>query len=132
AASEIELIDLPPDELLQRLRDGKVYVPDQAVRAIDKFFRKGNLTALRELTMRRAAQRVDDQMSAYMQTRAIAGPWPAAEHLLVCISPGSLSERLVRSARRLADQLNADWHMLYVQTPTAPQLPQTQRDRLFK
>ena len=86
-AAEIELIDLPPDELLQRLKEGKVYVPDQAARAIQKFFRAGNLTALRELTMRRAAERVDDQMRAYMQTRAIPGPWPANERLLVCVSP---------------------------------------------
>ena len=80
-ATEIELIDLPPDELLQRLNEGKVYVPEQAARAIQKFFRAGNLTALRELTMRRAAERVDDQMRAYMQTRAIPGPWPAKDRL---------------------------------------------------
>ena len=77
AVTDIELIDLPPDELIKRLQDGKVYIPDQAQRAIEKFFRKGNLTALRELTMRRAAERVDDQMRAYMRTRAIPGPWPA-------------------------------------------------------
>ena len=76
-ADEIELIDLPPDELLQRLKEGKVYIPDQAARALEKFFRKGNLTALRELAMRRAADRVDNQMLDYMQTRAIPGPWPA-------------------------------------------------------
>jgi two-component system sensor histidine kinase KdpD len=105
--TDIELVDLPPEELLNRLRDGKVYIPDQAQRAIEKFFRKGNLTALRELAMRRAAERVDDQMRAYMQTRAIPGPWPAGERLLVCISPGALGERLIRTARRLADELNA-------------------------
>ncbi len=77
-ACEIEVIDLPPDELLNRLQEGKVYIPEQAARAIQKFFRKGNLTALREMTLRRAAERVDDQMRAYMQTRAIPGPWPAA------------------------------------------------------
>ena len=87
-ASDIELIDLPPEELLNRLKEGKVYVPEQAERAIQKFFRQGNLTALRELSMRRAAERVDEQMRAYMQTRAIPGPWPAGERLLVCISPG--------------------------------------------
>ena len=129
-ASEIELIDLPPDELLKRLGEGKVYVPDQAARAIEQFFRKGNLTALRELSMRRAAERVDDQMSAYMQTRAITGPWPATEHLLVCLSAGALSERLVRTARRLADQLNADWHALSVQTPAMLHQPQAEQDRL--
>jgi two-component system sensor histidine kinase KdpD len=84
------------------MQEGKVYVPEQAARAIQKFFRKGNLTALREMSLRRAAERVDDQMRAYMQTRAIPGPWPAAERLLVCISPSPLSEHLIRSARRLA------------------------------
>jgi two-component system sensor histidine kinase KdpD len=81
-ASEIEVIDLPPDELLARLQEGKVYVPEQAKRAIQKFFRKGNLSALRELSLRRAAERVDDQMRAYMRTRAIPGPWAAGERLL--------------------------------------------------
>src|SRR5512140_2302558 len=107
--TDIELIDLPPDELIKRLNDGKVYVPDQAQRAIEKFFRKGNLTALRELSMRRAAERVDDQMRAYMQTRAIQGPWPATERLLVCLSGSPLGERLVRHTRHLADELKAEW-----------------------
>ena len=101
-AAEIELVDLAPPELLQRLREGKVYVPDMAQRAIEQFFNEGNLYALRELALRRAAERVDDQMLAYMQTRAIPGPWAASEHLLVCIGPGPLSERLVRTARRQA------------------------------
>ncbi len=111
------MIDLPPDELLVRLQEGKVYVPDQAARAIQKFFRKGNLTALRELSLRRAAERVDDQMRAYMQTRAIPGIWAAGERLLVCISPSPLSEKLVRNTRRLADELKAEWIALYVETP---------------
>ncbi len=93
-ANELELVDLPPEELLTRLREGKVYVPDQAARAIQDFFRKGNLTALREMTMRRAAERVDDQMRSYMQNQAIAGPWAAAERLLVCISPNPLGSDL--------------------------------------
>jgi len=117
AVTDIELIDLPPDELIQRLQEGKVYVADQAVRAIQKFFRKGNLTALRELTMRRAAERVDDQMRAYMLGAAIPGPWPAGERLLVCISPGTLGERLIRTGRRLADELKVEWTVLYVETP---------------
>jgi two-component system sensor histidine kinase KdpD len=127
-ANEIELIDLPPEELLTRLREGKVYVPDQAARAIQDFFRKGNLTALREMTMRRAAERVDDQMRSYMETQAIAGPWAAAEHIMVCISPNPLGERLVRSARRLADELKAEWIAVYVQTPHDSTLPQDKRD----
>ena len=127
-ANELELVDLPPEELLTRLREGKVYVPDQAARAIQDFFRKGNLTALREMTMRRAAERVDDQMRSYMQNQAIAGPWAAAERLLVCISPNPLGERLIRSARRLADELNAEWTAVYVQTPHDITLPQQKRD----
>jgi len=129
-ASEIEVIDLPPDELLTRLKEGKVYVPEQAARAIQKFFRKGNLTALREMSLRRAAERVDDQMRAYMQTRAIPGPWPAAERLLVCISPSPLSEHLVRSARRLAGELNAEWMVVYVETPQLATIPPEKRERV--
>ncbi len=129
-ASEIELIDLAPDELLQRLKDGKVYVPDQAARAIEKFFRKGNLTALREIALRRTADRVDDQMRAYMETRAIAGPWAAKERLLVCVSPGALSERLIRTARRLADELDAEWFAMYVETPNHVRLTRPQRGRI--
>lgn len=129
-ASEIEVIDLPPDELLTRLQEGKVYVPDQAVRAIQKFFRKGNLTALREMSLRRAAERVDDQMRAYMQTRAIQGIWAAGERLLVCISPSPLSERLVRTTRRLADELNAEWIALYVETPQFASMSPEKRGRV--
>ena len=128
--TDIELVDLPPEELLTRLKDGKVYIPEQAERAIQKFFRQGNLTALRELSMRRAAERVDDQMRAYMQTQSIPGPWPAGERLLVCISPGALSERLIRTARRLADELNAEWIAIFVETPQQAKLSQAQRDRI--
>lgn len=131
-ATEIELIDLPPDELLQRLKEGKVYVPEQAARAIEKFFRLGNLTALRELVMRCAAERVDEQMRAYMQTRAIPGPWPAKERLLVCIGPSPFSERLVRAGRRLADELDAEWFAVYVETPDHYRLPQNQKDRISR
>ena len=128
--NDIELVDLPPDELIKRLQAGKVYVSDQAQRAIEKFFRKGNLTALRELAMRRAAERVDVQMRAYMRTSAIPGPWPASERLLVCISPGALGERLIRTARRLADELNAEWFAIYVETPDEGRLSQEQRDQV--
>ena len=103
-ASEIEVVDLPPQELLQRLREGKVYVPDQACAGHPAVLPRGNLTALRELALRRTAERVDEQMRAYMQTRAIPGPWPASERLLVCVSrsPGRATGR---AARRLADEL---------------------------
>lgn len=129
-ADEIELIDLPTDELLQRLKDGKVYISDQAMRALEKFFRKGNLTALRELSLRRAANRVDNQMLNYMQHEAIAGPWPAAEHILVCISSHPLAERLIRSGRRLAEDLNAEWFVLFIETPQHLKMPAENRARV--
>lgn len=131
-ANKIELVDLPPDELMQRLKEGKVYVPDQAARASERFFRPGNLTALREMTLRQAAARIDEQMRAYMRTRAIPGPWPAGERLLVCVSPSPFSERLVRAARRLADPLNAKWYALYVETPEHAQLKEADRDRIAR
>src|SRR5271157_454796 len=130
SASEIELIDLPPDELLQRLKEGKVYIPEQASRAAEKFFRKGNLTALRELSMRRAADRVDDQMLDYMETREISGPWPAKEHLMVLISSHPLSERLVRAGRRLSEELNADWDVVYIETPDRVRFSPTHSERV--
>jgi len=129
-ATEIELVDLPPDELLKRLKEGKVYVPDEVARATAGFFREGNLIALRDLTMRTAAERVDEQMRAYMQVHAIRGPWPTAERLLVCISPSPIGAGLVRTARRLAFQLNAEWFAIYVETPDDVRLSPEQRDRL--
>ncbi len=129
-ASEIEVIDLPPDELLTRLEEGKVYIPDQAARAIQKFFRKGNLSALREMSLRRAAERVDNQMRAYMRTSAIAGPWPATDRLLVCISPSPLAEKLIRTTRRLADEIGAEWFAIYVEVASRPELNPANRERI--
>ncbi len=131
-ASEIEVVDLPPDELLTRFQEGKVYVPDQAKRAIQKFFRKGNLSALREMSLRRAAERVDSQMRVYMRTRAIPGPWPAAERLLVCISGSPLSEKLVRTTRRLSDELDAEWFAVHVDVTSKPELDPINLDRIGK
>lgn len=115
-ADQIVLVDLPPEELIQRLHEGKVYVPEQAQRAVRKFFRAGNLTALRELALRQAARRVDEQMTAYMQTRAITGPWAAGERLMVCISPSPLSQKLIRTTCRLAGELDAEWLAVYIET----------------
>ncbi|MGA7628576.1 MAG: DUF4118 domain-containing protein, partial [Methanoregula sp.] len=129
-ASEIEVIDLAPPELLQRLREGKVYVPDMAARAIEQFFNEGNLYALRELALRRAAERVDNQMLAYMQTRSIPGPWPVGEFLLVCIGPGPLAERLIRTARRQADRINARWCAIYIETPTHHRLSREAKEQV--
>ena len=116
-ANEIELVDLPTDELLNRLREGKVYVSEQASRALEKFFRKGNLTALRELSLRRAADRVDNQMLNYMHIQSIPGPWPAGDRIMVCLSSHPMGERLLRVGRRLADELRAEWYVVFVETP---------------
>ncbi len=129
SATEIEMVDLPPDELLKRLKEGKVYIPEQIAPATEAFFRKGNLTALRELTMRIAGKHVDEQTLAYMKTHGISGPWPSGEHLLVCISPSPVGTRLVRNARRLAYQLGAEWFAIYVETPDAHLSP-NQQERL--
>lgn len=130
--TEIELIDLPPPELLQRLKEGKIYVPELAARAIEQFFNEGNLYALRELTLRRAAERIDDQMRAYMQIRAISGPWAVGESLLVCIGPSPLSERLVRTARRQADHMNAHWSAIYVETPSHRRLSKESKEQVWR
>jgi two-component system sensor histidine kinase KdpD len=129
-AYEIELVDLPTDELLQRLRDGKVYFPDQAMRALEKFFRTGNLTALRELSLRRAAERVDSQMLDYMHTQSIPSPWPVGNRIMVCISSHPMGERLVRAGRRLADDLNAEWYVVFVETPGHLRMPAQNRLRI--
>ncbi|OAP41185.1 histidine kinase [Sinorhizobium glycinis] len=114
-ADEVLLVDLPPAELIDRLKEGKVYLPDSAKRAVDNFFRLGNLTALRELALRRTADRVDDQMVDYLKQNAIEGPWPAGERLLVCIGPDPLSEKVVRTASRLASGLNAGWIVVSIE-----------------
>ena len=129
-AHEIELIDLPIDELLGRLEAGKIYIPAQAEQALRRFFRPGNLTALREMALRRAAERVDEQMRSYMQSHAIPGPWPAGERLLVCVGPSPLSERLVRTTRRLARRLDAEWIAAYVETPNRAQLLEAEEERV--
>jgi len=129
-ASEIELIDLPPDDLIQRLRQGKVYMPEQAGRAITHFFSKGNLTALRELSMRIAAERIDAQMVNYMRAHAIPGPWPAQDRLLVCLNEAPVAKRLVRTARRMAERQRIPWIALYVRTPHYESLPEAAKDRI--
>ncbi len=127
---EVELIDLPPDDLLQRLRDGKIYIPDQAREAVENFFRKGNLIALRELALRVTAQHVDAEMRDYMRDHAIRQTWPVRERLLVCIGPSPSSIRLVRAAKRMAEGLGAEWIVAYVETPAHARLPQEARDRV--
>jgi len=118
-ADEIELIDLPPEELLQRLREGKVYVADLAERARENFFRKGNLLALRELALRRTAERVDAQMQDYRRIKGVKEVWPAAERIMVCVGANPRSIRLIRAAKRMSAGLRADWIAVYVEAPTA-------------
>jgi two-component system sensor histidine kinase KdpD len=130
AADEIEVIDLTPAELMQRLRDGKVYIPAQAERALRNYFTPGNLTALRELALRRAAQQVDDQLLSHMRANAIQGPWPAGERVLVCISEDLRSAGLVRYAKRMADRLRAPWTVLYLETPRVLDLSTVEKDRI--
>src|SRR6201991_1187277 len=129
-ADAVELIDLTPDDLIQRLKEGKVYVPKQAERALEHYFSPGNLTALRELALRRTAERVDEQLLTHMQANAIAGPWAAGERILVCLSEDPRSAGLVRYTRRLADRLHAPWTAISIETRRSLQLTDEQRDRL--
>jgi two-component system, OmpR family, sensor histidine kinase KdpD len=115
-ADEVELVDVSPDVLQQRLREGKVYVPEQAGQAIERFFRKGNLIALRELALRRTAERVDAQMRGYMAERGIRETWATGERLLVCLGPSASAARLVRTTRRMAARLHAEWMAVHVET----------------
>ncbi|MBC2775174.1 sensor histidine kinase KdpD [Rhizobium sp. AQ_MP] len=114
-ADEVLLVDLAPSELIERLKEGKVYLPESANRAVDRFFRLGNLTALRELALRRTADRVDDQMVDYLKQNAIDGPWATGERLLVCVGSDPLSEKVVRVASRLASGLNAPWLVVSIE-----------------
>ncbi|OIR19651.1 sensor protein KdpD [mine drainage metagenome] len=131
-ADEIELIDLPPDELLQRLKEGKVYLPQQAERAAQNFFRKGNLIALRELALRRTADRVDAQMRDYRDDHAIQNVWQVKERMLVCIGPGGNAENLVRAAYRLSQLLKAEWIVVYIETAKLQHLSRAQRDAILR
>lgn len=131
-ADEIELIDLSPDDLLQRLREGKVYAPQQAEQAMQSFFRRGNLMALRELALRRTAERVDSDMQVYRQDKAVEPVWPAGERLLVCISPSPMAARLVRAAKRMAAGLHAEWITVYIEAPHKAQLTEAARSRVIQ
>src|ERR1700751_4701204 len=129
-ADAIDLVDLTPDDLIQRLKEGKVYVPRQAERALQHFFSPANLTALRELALRRTADRVDEQLLAQMQAGAIPGPWAAGERILVCISEDPRAAGLVRYAKRLADRLHGPWTALYVEGQRSLQYTEEERDRI--
>jgi len=129
-ADDIEVVDLNPDDLIERLKAGKVYVPENAERALRHYFSRGNLTALRELALRRTADRVDDELLSHMRANAIAGPWAAGERVLVCVDENPRSAGLVRYAKRLADRLHAPWTALTIEGPRSAALSEAQRDRI--
>ncbi|HYM71486.1 MAG TPA: sensor histidine kinase KdpD [Stellaceae bacterium] len=129
-ADDIELVDLTPEDLIQRLREGKVYVPQHAERAINHYFRPGNLTALRELALRQTAQRVDEQMVDYMRAHSISGPWAAGERVLVGVNQDPSCATLIRYARRLADRLRAPWAAIHIETSRTLRLGEVERDRI--
>jgi len=128
-ADEVKLVDIPPDELLQRMREGRVYVSQQAERALENFFRKGNLIALRELALRKTADRVDLAMRDYRQEKAVRGAWAARERVLVAVGPDAQAERLVRAGKRTADRLDAEWLVVFVETPDLLRLSEHERNR---
>lgn len=129
-ADDIEVVDLTPQDLIQRLKDGKVYVSKQAERALKHYFSPGNLTALRELALRRTAERVDDQLLTHMQANAIPGPWGAGDRVLVCVSEDPRSTGLVRYAKRMADRLRATFTALNIETRRTLQLSEADRDQI--
>ncbi len=130
SADEVELVDLTPADLISRLREGKVYVREQAQRALRHYFSPGNLTALRELALRRTAERVDEQMLSYMREHAITGPWAAGERVIVCLDPSAAAANAVRAAKRTADGLDAELIALYVETDRHAILSEAERGHL--
>ncbi len=130
-ADEIILVDVTPDELIARLKAGKVYLPQQAERAAQNFFRKGNLIALREIALRRTAEHVEDDVRSYRVEQSIATVWNTQGAILACIGPRAGAEQTVRSAARLAGKLNVRWHVAYVETPRLQRLAMDGRDRIL-
>jgi len=131
-ADDVVLVDVPADELLARLKAGKVYLPEQIERAAGNFFRKGNLMALRELALRRTADRVEDDVQEYRTDQAIQRIWKTEASLLCCVGPAAGGEHVVRSSARLANQLAIEWTAVYVETPALQRLPATERERILK
>lgn len=131
-ADEIELIDLTPEKLLERLKEGKVYIPEKAKKAMQNFFRKGNLLALREMSLRYTAKRVDEDMLSYKQRYSITTPWPVDSKLLVGFSASPTSERLLRMTHRMASDMNAEWYAVYVESPQQIEIHEKSRNQLDK
>ncbi|TGE33029.1 sensor histidine kinase KdpD [Desulfosporosinus sp. Sb-LF] len=131
-AAQIQLIDIPPEELIQRFKDGKAFVPDQATEDLKKFFRPGNINALRELALRYTAQRVDRQLESYMQSHGIDGPWPTGEKILVCISSSPFSAQLIRIAKRMAERVQGEWFAVHVETLDRFPISEAEKDSMVK
>jgi two-component system sensor histidine kinase KdpD len=123
-ADEVQVIDIPLEELFERLKEGKVYIPRQAQRAMENFFQRGNLVALRELTLTHAARKMDTELLNYMRAKAISGPWPAGERLMVCIAPSPYAKQLLRKGYTIAKDSHAEWFAAYVSTPTLKEIPE--------
>ena len=129
-ADRVQLIDIAPQDLRQRLQDGKIYAAPQAERALQGFFREGNINALRELALRFTAQQVDQQMDEYMQNHAIKGPWPAMEKIMVCVSASPFSADLIRAAKRMAAAQKVDWYALHIHTGNDEEVQELNQERL--
>ncbi len=121
-ADEVQVIDIPLEELFERLKEGKVYIPKQAERAMQNFFQRGNLVALRELALTHAAHKMDAELLNYMRAKAISGPWPARERVMVCIAPSPYAKQLLRKGYQIAKDAHAEWHAVYVSTPALKEL----------
>jgi two-component system sensor histidine kinase KdpD len=121
-ADEVQVIDIPLEELFERLKEGKVYIPKQAERAMQNFFQRGNLVALRELMLTHAARKIDTELLNYMRAKAIAGPWPAGERVMVCIAPSPYAKQLLRKGYKIAQDAHAEWYAVYVSTPTLKEI----------
>lgn len=132
AADQVRLIDISPEELQKRLQEGKVYVKGQAERALQNFFRPGNINALREMALRFTANRVDQQMNEYMHDHAISGPWAATDKILVCVSASPFSTHLIRAAKRMARAMKAQWYAIYVENPDQSALSAQDHGRLMQ
>jgi two-component system sensor histidine kinase KdpD len=128
-ADEVQVIDIPLEELFERLKEGKVYIPKQAERAMQNFFQRGNLVALRELMLTHVAHKMDTELLNYMRAKAISGPWPAGERVMVCIAPSPYAKQLLRKGYTIAKDAHAEWYAVYVSTPSLKEM--SDRDKAY-
>jgi two-component system sensor histidine kinase KdpD len=121
-ADEVQVIDIPLEELFERLKEGKVYIPRQAELAMQNFFQRGNLVALRELMLTHAAHKMDTELLNYMRAKAISGPWPAGERLMVCVAPSPYAKQLLRKGYQIAKDAHAEWYAVHISTPALKEM----------